>query len=347
MFITFRLNSIACCLFIILCHLRCSASSNVGDKDKEISNKSSSSTNTLKTTAGTSTAKAVTSTQTGPPGEISKKKTPLIVGGTLATRQEFPHMAIVGYGSGNNIVWDCGGSLISKRFILTAAHCIWHRESGPATVVKLGITNITDSNHLQEYNINEIIPHPKYTNKSRYNDIALFKLSKNVKLNPYVRPACLNTEKDIKYSNAIASGWGNIAFIGSGSNDLLKVILEIFPTAKCNDTYKRDIMKKKSTVKQGILEDLMICAGSSEDIKNTCQVYHEETEDVRCMYDVVGITSFGKSCGLEKDLPGVYTRVSGYIEWIEGIVWPDEEDEEEGGDEEYAFRSHNTGCLSN
>lgn len=39
------------------------------------------------------------------------------------------------------------------------------------------------------------------------------------------------------------------------------------------------------------------------------------------MYTQFGVTSFGKFCG-DKDAPGVYTRVSKYISWIEGIVWP-------------------------
>lgn len=43
----------------------------------------------------------------------------------------------------------------------------------------------------------------------------------------------------------------------------------------------------------------------------------------RCVYNIIGITSFGKFCAA-KNAPGVYTRVSSYVPWIENIVWPEE-----------------------
>lgn len=48
------------------------------------------------------------------------------------------------------------------------------------------------------------------------------------------------------------------------------------------------------------------------------QIYHSS---VSCMYTIVGVTSFGKVCGTE-GVPGVYTRVYSYLDWIENIVWP-------------------------
>ena len=51
---------------------------------------------------------------------------PLIVGGNLASPREFPHSALIGFDTNtNNIIWACGGTLISDRYVLTAGHCLY------------------------------------------------------------------------------------------------------------------------------------------------------------------------------------------------------------------------------
>lgn len=56
--------------------------------------------------------------------KCSFKVVQLIVGGTAAAAKEFPHMARLGYGNSNIVQWECGGTIISNRFILTAGHCV-------------------------------------------------------------------------------------------------------------------------------------------------------------------------------------------------------------------------------
>lgn len=137
--------------------------------------------------------------------------------------------------------------------------------------VRAGITNLTDNNHKQQRIVADVIAHPLYSNK-KYHDIGLLRLQKKFDLDTWVRPACLHTEKNLPYAKALASGWGKIDFAGDDSKDLLKVKLEIFPVDKCNQTYRRDIIQIDSPLKDGIIDDLMICAGSSTENKDTCQV---------------------------------------------------------------------------
>lgn len=60
--------------------------------------------------------------------------------------------------------------------------------------------------------IKRAIPHPKYSTISKYHDIALFELAKNVQFDEFVRPACLNTNINITWSNALASGYGQLSY---------------------------------------------------------------------------------------------------------------------------------------
>ena len=85
--------------------------------------------------------------------------------------------------------------------------------SGPAQRVRLGTTNLKMmTNHMQEIAIAEKIPHVQYNTKSKYNDIALLKLVKQVVFNEYVRPACINTDKQLHWTRSLATGFGKMAY---------------------------------------------------------------------------------------------------------------------------------------
>lgn len=52
-------------------------------------------------------------------------------------------------------------------------------------------------------------------------------------------------------------------------------------------------------------------------------VKNEELSGDNYVYNIVGITSFGKACGISGD-PGVYTRIQPYLPWLVQNIWPDE-----------------------
>lgn len=80
--------------------------------------------------------------------------------------------------------------------------------SGPAIVVKVGMSNLQDIGfNIQIIEIAEIINHPKYKMSQKYDDIALYRLKQSIDFNANVRPACIQTTP-IEWKKAIAIGFG-------------------------------------------------------------------------------------------------------------------------------------------
>lgn len=133
----------------------------------------------------------------------------LIINGEEAARGEFPHQALLGYpvnATAKRYEFRCGGSLISERFVLTAAHC------GTPRVVRLGEHSLSEVEDEEDFEVEAFFKHPNYTVKASYHDIAVVKLVELVEFDYYVRPACLWTSVPLNLSSVIATGFGVTEF---------------------------------------------------------------------------------------------------------------------------------------
>lgn len=111
--------------------------------------------------------------------------------------------------------------------------------------------------------------HPNYQRTLRYNDIALFRLDRDIIRTPFVRPLCLHTEKFIPSKKVVATGWGQKALGEQQSPALLKVSLDMMSVTQCNTTYSN---KDKKKLPKGVLDESMVCAGVDGTGKDTCNV---------------------------------------------------------------------------
>lgn len=192
-----------------------------------------------------------------------------IVGGQVTDKNKYPWMVAILAKSGSSYRLICGGSLISERFVLTAAHCVTKtsgKQKASELRVLVGAHDITRDGTL--YDVKSVYPHEDYKFWLAYHDIALIKLANDVPFDDIINPVCLGPAsllKKIKKDQllgypAVVAGWGTTSYEGSVSSKLREVTVQIYNRTVCSENYAK-MDGAKSVLPQGIT-DSFVCAGA-------------------------------------------------------------------------------------
>ncbi|XP_021335883.2 uncharacterized protein si:dkey-32n7.7 isoform X2 [Danio rerio] len=229
------------------------------------------------------------------------------VGGQNSSAVHWPWQASLYWYSGQT----CGGSLINKEWVLSAAHCFNGQRNGFYLTVILGpkTQNKYDPSRISR-SVKAVIKHPYYNPNTNDNDIALVRLSFPITFTDSIRPVCLAAEGSVFNSDTESwiTTWRNISDgVPLPSPKIFQEVeVPVIGNRQCNCLYG-----------VGSITDNMICAGLLKEGKDLCQgdsggpmVSNQSSVWVQS-----GIVSFGSGCA-QSEFPGVYTRVSRYQEWI-------------------------------
>jgi trypsin len=238
---------------------------------------------------------------------------PRIVGGYVAPDGMYPFF-VQGQG--------CGGTLVARDVVLSAAHCA----DAFYDTVLVGNTryNVVTDNAQERSIVSNMVTHPQFDISTMVYDYMLFKIEAVTE--PGIVPASLNADPSNPADGQLLTvvGFGTTQEGGDMSYLLQHVLLQAVSTDECERQLESqldddDLLSSGTTTTTTLVrDDVMLCAGISGGGYDSCQG-DSGGPLLDSDQQVVGIVSWGFGCA-QPDSPGVYSRVSGEIDWIRSTV---------------------------
>ena len=231
-----------------------------------------------------------------------------IIGGSEASKGRYSYAVSLQDKLGH----FCGGSLIAKDIVLSAAHC-----AGGSYSVAINRHDL-DNNNGEKISMKKEIKHPNYQASSTNRDYMIVVLSKPTNQNVALVKLNSSGSKPSVGQNLTVMGWGVTKPSGGNISD---VLMKVNVNALSNNTCEASGDSQDDY--HGQITDWMLCANANN--KDSCQgdsggpLVIPGNSSNGSSDTQVGVVSWGIGCA-EKEFPGVYARISKEYSWIKEQV---------------------------
>ncbi|CAH1101631.1 unnamed protein product [Psylliodes chrysocephalus] len=262
--------------------------------------------------------------------KVNTKFTPLIWGGNEVTDIIYPWVIAVYRKIGNTYKNICGGSLISRNLVLTAAHCVSDQYTDVIDSNKFFVAggkkyndygNIKDHYTAQYIKVEKIVVHERYRgeNGRYFADIAVLVTEKLFKLGPAVQPVCI---KNVNLIYLPSGELGEVAGWGFTEENVPANVLKYIKVPykdeyTCISQFSSDWESKYNFVDK-------ICAGFFQKNSSVCAgdsgnglVFNNPTDNSFYVHGVVSIApaNLKHTCNSQEN--ALYASTAFYSEFIE------------------------------